>query len=175
MVFDKVNHLSSSHLHILSFSRMFNQNCIILFQRGNSYIIGVLELIWLRRMFCFTCVWSRCDGCDDTPTSSPSNFTREGRDPCGFASLDAEFLFDIWEYLHHITPQRIRIIYDSGAVFFLVLALLFLRRQSDCSNQPTARVVGAHVWLFVWHTVSYGYDWRECCQHRVSKRFPICC
>ena len=44
-----------------------------------------------------------------------------------------------------ITLQRIRIIYDSGAFFFLVLALLFLRRQSDCSNQPTARVVGAQV------------------------------
>ena len=63
----------------------------------------------------------------------------------------------------------------SDCFFVLFLELLFLRRQSDCSNQPTARVVGAQVWLFVWHTVSYGYDWRECCQHRVSKRFPICC
>ena len=39
MIFDNVIHLSSSHLNILSLSRLFNQNCIIHFQRRNSYII----------------------------------------------------------------------------------------------------------------------------------------
>ena len=79
MVFDEVNHLSSSHLNILLFSRLCDQNCIIRFQRGNSYIIVVLELIWLRRMVCFTYVWSRCDGCNATPMSSPFNFRGRAR------------------------------------------------------------------------------------------------
>ena len=53
--------------------------------------------------------------------------------------VGCEFLFDIWEYLHHITPQRIRIIYDSGAVFFWFWHYCF------CEDSQIARTSRRHV------------------------------
>ena len=118
MVFDKVNHLSSSHLHILSFSRMFNQNCIILFSEGQLvyhwgtridlieknvlFYLRLEQVRWLRR---------------HTHIIAFQFYTGRARS-MWICFVGCEFLFDIWEYLHHITPQRIRIIYDSGAFFF---------------------------------------------------------
>ena len=116
MVFDKVNHLSSSHLNILLFSRLFDQNCIVRFQRGNSYIIVVLELICLRRMVCFTTFGAGAMVATPHPCHCLSIFRGRAR-PMWVAQ---------W---FHVSP--IPMIYDSGA-FVLVPARKKSLRMALC-------------------------------------------
>ena len=117
MVFDNVNHLSSSHLNILSLSRLFNQNCIIHFQRGNSYIIMAdgtrIDLIEKNGLF-----YLRLEQIfePDEIRAMVAMTPAHQRPPILKGKMALGASVDLWHRRLHISPKRIQMIYDSGAI-----------------------------------------------------------